>query len=255
MPHVEIMSQQEMDIFNKILSQYDEITSGNYPEALYYLAKMSDDILPHLIEDTEFKGKLWVKEDGNIFLFCNFTVMHGSLSFKIALNIHDELVRNSVSESSFVLSSRFGCLIGKGYKEFDFCLIDPKSGGSPCDGEGNVFPSLVGEISVSNETETILSEILEMWTGPFTSVSAALGIKIFEKKMDGSQKMVLLYKSRGIDCVKIEFGTDVRKDVPNFFEIPINSIIPSLNNSGVISINLQAIRSFASFKQKPFKST
>lgn len=187
---------------------------------------------------------LYQKSDGTLLLFGSPSTMHGQVSMNVALNIYLELTRCGVPTNSFSMSNEAGCLIGDVERAHDFCIFDALR---PVelfgDREGNNFPSFVAEIAIKNENEFRLMEKLELWTGPYTSVNAALGIKIHRKNLDGSRTMSIFLKERDRDVIQLYFGTDLEEPLPQIFPIPVRTIIPSARNiSDDVEIDLEMIR-------------
>jgi hypothetical protein len=92
------------------------------------------------------------------------------------------------------------------------------------DGFGFPFPSLVIEIALTHESLNSLKTELLDWIGNHTSVQAAIGVKIFGKRVDGSRRMVALLYRRNHSPLQIEFGSDLENISGLYLSFPITDL-------------------------------
>lgn len=256
-PDFDLMSPKERR--GALLKNIKDFSDGiPFPENEYgfVLGKMSYEEFFLFLEKHGENPKLhlWLHEDGTITTFGFASMAHESVGWAVGFPLATFL-----NERKFFLHKNFKIMtaprvkirssLGLTSKEPDLAvfLIPPKNT-VEVDSEGNAGPTFVLETAFKNENFVVLRKELALWLSPGSSVSLALGIKIFPLNTKGIRRLVAVVATRGEEDVKFisyEFGTDLQEVAP--IPLAISSIFGTLDLpdnlvSAVFNLDLMELR-------------
>ena len=229
------------DIVKKINDYHGSLATDPGLEEPFSLGKMSlEDFLLFLEYTPKRRYRLWYR-NGEVLVFGLPKRAHETPGGYICDRLAVYMAAKGIPEHLYGTMASPTCIIGQSVKEPDAAFCGSYTHGKVADPDGNVYPSLIVETSLFNESLIELEEELNLWLSDESSTTVAVGIKIFQRKKNGTRRILFILGVRDKPLECIEFGTDIES--PQLFvEIPGRLICPFIVDESSVSFDLHVLR-------------